>query len=138
MASLIGQTLGGRYLVTSLIGAGGMGAVYRAEHTQLQKPVALKVLNGDMAAHREAAQRFEREALVSARIVHPNVVSATDSGRLADGSLYLVLEFVSGRSLRQLIDAEGRLPPARALAIAGRKLPKRSRPRTPPRSCIGI
>jgi serine/threonine-protein kinase len=117
--SLIGQTLGGRYLVTSLIGAGGMGAVYRAEHTQLQKPVALKVLNADMAAHREAAQRFEREALVSARIVHPNVVSATDSGRLADGSLYLVLEFVSGRSLRQLIDAEGRLPPARALAIAG-------------------
>jgi hypothetical protein len=81
--------------------------------------VALKVLNAEMAAHREAAQRFEREALVSARIVHPNVVSATDSGRLADGSLYLVLEFVSGRSLRQLIDAEKRLPPARALAIVG-------------------
>ncbi|HKO92110.1 MAG TPA: serine/threonine-protein kinase, partial [Polyangiaceae bacterium] len=117
--SLIGQTLGGRYVVTALIGQGGMGAVYRAEHTQLQKPVALKVLNADMAAHREAAQRFEREALVSARIVHPNVVSATDSGRLADGSLYLVLEFVSGRSLRQLIDAEKRLPPVRALAIAG-------------------
>src|SRR5436190_1994614 len=81
----VGQTLGGRYRVTSLIGSGGMGSVYRAEHVQLSKTVALKVLNAEMAAHREAALRFEREAMVSARIVHPNVVSATDSGRLADG-----------------------------------------------------
>ncbi|HVZ32282.1 MAG TPA: protein kinase, partial [Polyangiaceae bacterium] len=100
LAALLGQTLGGRYRVTDLIGAGGMGAVYRAEHIQLQKPVALKVLNAEMASHREAMLRFEREAMVSARISHPNVVSATDSGRLDDGSLYLVLEFVSGRSLR--------------------------------------
>jgi serine/threonine protein kinase len=118
-ASLVGKTLGGRYRVTSMIGAGGMGAVYRAEHMQLQKPVALKVLNAEMAAHREASLRFEREALVSARIVHPHVVSATDSGRLPDGSLYLVLEFVQGRTLRDLIDVEKPLPPARALAIAG-------------------
>lgn len=118
-SSLIGQTLSGRYWVTSLIGSGGMGAVYRAEHVQLQKPVALKVLNSEMALHKEAALRFEREAMVSARIMHPHVVSANDSGRLPDGSLYLVLEFVSGRSLRQLIDEEGKLPPARALAIAG-------------------
>ncbi len=117
--ALLGQTLGGRYLVTSLIGSGGMGAVYRAEHIQLQKPVALKVLNADMAQHREAALRFEREAMVSARIMHPHVVSANDSGRLPDGSLYLVLEFVQGRSLRQLIEQEGRLPVPRAAAIAG-------------------
>jgi hypothetical protein len=114
---MIGQTLGGRYRVTALLGAGGMGAVYRAEHTALKKAVAIKVLSQEMASHREAALRFEREAMVSARIVHPNVVSATDSGRLADGSLYLVLEYVEGRSLRQLIDAEHRLGPARALAI---------------------
>jgi hypothetical protein len=118
-SALIGQTLGGRYLVTALIGSGGMGAVYRAEHVQLQKPVALKVLNSEMALHKEAAARFEREAMVSARIMHPHVVSANDSGRLPDGSLYLVLEFVSGRSLRQLIDEQGRVAPARALAIAG-------------------
>ena len=115
--SLLGQTLGGRYRVTSLIGSGGMGAVYRAEHTQLQKTVALKVLNAQMAAHREAALRFEREAMVSARIQHPHVVNATDSGRLPDGSLYLVLEYVAGRSLRELLDAEGRLTPQRAFAI---------------------
>ena len=115
--TLIGQTLGGRYRVTALLGSGGMGAVYRAEHTELKKTVALKVLNQEMAAHREAALRFEREAMVSAQIQHPNVVNATDSGRLPDGSLYLVLEYVSGRSLRALIDAEGRLAPARALAI---------------------
>jgi serine/threonine-protein kinase len=114
---LIGLVVGGRYRVTSLIGSGGMGAVYRAEHTALKKTVALKVLNQEMAGHREAALRFEREAMVSAQIQHPNVVSATDSGRLPDGSLYLVLEYVEGRSLRELIDNEGRLPPARALHI---------------------
>jgi hypothetical protein len=115
--SMIGQTLGGRYRISALLGSGGMGAVYRAEHTALKKAVAIKVLNQEMASHREAALRFEREAMVSARIVHPNVVSATDSGRLADGSLYLVLEYVPGRSLRELIDAERQLGPARALAI---------------------
>jgi serine/threonine protein kinase len=116
-SSLIGLVVGGRYRVTSLIGSGGMGAVYRAEHTALKKTVALKVLNQEMASHREAALRFEREAMVSAQIQHPNVVSATDSGRLPDGSLYLVLEYVPGKSLRELIDAEGVLPPARALYI---------------------
>lgn len=115
--SLIGQTLGGRYRVTALLGSGGMGAVYCAEHTALKKTVAIKVLNQEMASHREAALRFEREAMVSARIMHPNVVSATDSGRLPDGSLYLVLEYVAGRSLRELIDAETRLTIPRALAI---------------------
>ncbi len=114
---LVGQILGGRYRVTSLIGSGGMGAVYRAEHVQLHKTVALKVLNAEMAAHREAALRFEREALVSARIQHPHVVSATDSGRLPDGSLYLVLEYVAGKSLREVVDEEGRMAPARALNI---------------------
>lgn len=114
---MIGQTLGGRYRVSALLGSGGMGSVYQAEHTALKKTVAVKVLNQEMASHREAALRFEREAMVSARIVHPNVVSATDSGRLPDGSLYLVLEYVQGRSLRELIDAERRLPPARALGI---------------------
>lgn len=115
--SLVGQTLGGRYRVTALLGSGGMGAVYRAEHTQLLKTVALKVLNPEMASHREAMLRFEREAMVSARIVHPHVVNATDSGRLPDGSLYLVLEYVSGQSLRDLRDAEAPLAPARALGI---------------------
>jgi serine/threonine-protein kinase len=115
--SLIGLVVGGRYRVTSLIGSGGMGSVYLAEHTALKKTVALKVLNQEMASHREAALRFEREAMVSAQIQHPNVVSATDSGRLPDGSLYLVLEYVSGQSLRELVDREGRLPPPRALYI---------------------
>ena len=67
-AALIGQTLGGRYLVTALIGSGGMGAVYRAEHVQLQKPVALKVLNSEMALHKEAAARFEREEIGRAHV----------------------------------------------------------------------
>ena len=117
--TLVGQTLNGRYRVLSQIGTGGMSAVYRAEHIQLGRPVALKVLNAEMATHPEAMQRFEREALLSAKIQHPHVVSATDSGRLADGSLYLVLELVAGRSLRDVMSGEGRLPVARALAIIG-------------------
>ncbi len=115
---LIGQTLNGRYRVVSRIGEGGMSAVYRADHLLLGRPVALKVLNAEMAGHREAMLRFEREALVSGKIQHPNVVSASDSGRLADGSLYLVLELVEGRSLRDLSKSEGKLPAPRALAIA--------------------
>lgn len=115
--TLIGQTLNGRYRVISLIGTGGMSAVYRAEHVQLGRAVALKVLNAEMATHPEAMARFEREALVSAKIQHQHVVCASDSGRLADGSLYLVLELVPGHSLRELINAEGQLPVARALLI---------------------
>src|SRR5688572_10233340 len=116
--NLIGQTLNGRYRVISLIGTGGMSAVYRAEHVQLGMAVALKVLNAEMAAHREAVLRFEREALVSAKIQHPHVVGATDSGRLEDGSLYLVLELVAGRSLRDVINDSRQLPFPRALMIA--------------------
>ena len=92
--------------VVSLIGTGGMSAVYRAEHVQLGRPVALKVLNPEMASMREAMLRFEREALLSAKIQHPHVVGATDMGRLDDGSSYLVLELVEGQSLRERINAD--------------------------------
>jgi serine/threonine protein kinase len=115
--TLIGQTLNGRYRVIELIGTGGMSAVYRAEHVQLGRAVALKVLNAEMATHPEAMLRFEREAIVCAKIQHQHVVCASDTGRLADGSLYLVLELVEGQSLRELINAEVRLPVARALGI---------------------
>src|SRR5688572_27362052 len=117
-ASLVGQVVGGRYRVEALLGEGGMGAVYRAEHIQLQKLVALKILHPEMTARPEAVARFEREAIVSARIQHPHVVNATDFGKLEDGAFYLVLEYVSGQSLRQLIEEQGALPPALALGIA--------------------
>jgi serine/threonine protein kinase len=95
-----GTEVAGRYRVLSLIGEGGMGTVYRAEHLHLRKVFALKVLQPRYTDRPEVSARFEREAIAAARIEHPNVVPATDFGRLPDGSFFLVLEFVDGRSLR--------------------------------------
>ncbi len=114
---LIGQTVADRYEVESLLGSGGMGSVYRARHIQLRKPVALKVLHGQMTLIPEVVARFEREAVAAARIDHPNVATATDFGTLGDDSFFLVLEYVDGISLSKLVE-EGPLPPARAVRIA--------------------
>jgi serine/threonine-protein kinase len=115
--SLVGTLLDERYQVEALLGAGGMGAVYRARHVHMQKVVALKVLHRETSERAEVVSRFEREAIAAGRIAHPNVAGATDFGRLADGSFYLVLEYVAGKSLGQLLEEERRLPLARALAI---------------------
>jgi serine/threonine-protein kinase len=115
--ALLGQLIAERYRVEELLGEGGMGAVYRATHIQLQKSVALKVLHAHLTQIDEAVARFEREAVASARIEHANVVNATDFGRLDDGAFFLVLEYVKGKSLRDLLD-NGPLPEPRALHIA--------------------
>lgn len=117
-ASLVGSVLADRYRVEALLGSGGMGTVYRAEHVHMRKPVALKVLHLEMTAVAEVVKRFEREALAAARIDHPNVANATDFGRLENGSFYLVLEYVPGKTLRTVVDSEGALPLDRAVLIA--------------------
>ncbi|HXX68253.1 MAG TPA: serine/threonine-protein kinase [Polyangiaceae bacterium] len=101
--SLVGVVLSGRYLIEKLIGEGGMGAVYRAEHTHMRKRLAVKVLHPEMSRLPEVVARFEREAMAAAHIDHPNVAAATDFGKLDDGSFFLVLEFIEGRSLREAI-----------------------------------
>src|SRR5262245_7961133 len=83
----------------------------------MKKTVALKVLHKEFVGVNEVVARFEREAVAAARIEHPNVAPATDFGKLEDGSFYLVLEYVDGKSLRALID-EGPLDWQRAVAIA--------------------
>jgi serine/threonine protein kinase len=90
--------------------------VYRAQHLQLRKVFALKVLQAKNVDRPDIAARFEREAIAAGRIEHPNVVPATDFGRLPDGSFFLVLEFVNGRSLRSDLKA-GAMRPPRALGI---------------------
>jgi tRNA A-37 threonylcarbamoyl transferase component Bud32 len=94
-----------------------MGAVYLAEHVLMRKRLAVKVLHPEMTRMPEMVARFEREAMAAAHIEHPNVAAATDFGKLEDGSFFLVLEYVEGTSLRDLI-AQGPLAPERALHIA--------------------
>jgi serine/threonine-protein kinase len=114
---LIGQVLSGRYRVIERLAAGAMGAVYRGEHVHMRKRVAIKVLLPRAEGLEEVATRFEREAIVGAHVHHPNVASATDFGQLDDGSYFLVLEFVQGITLRELIRREPLSVP-RAVAIA--------------------
>jgi eukaryotic-like serine/threonine-protein kinase len=118
--SLVGGVLSGRYLIERLIGEGGMGAVYQAEHTHMRKRMAVKVLHAEMSRLPEVVARFEREAMAAAHIEHPNVAAATDFGKLEDGSFFLVLEYVEGKSLREAM-AGGRVGIARVLHV-GRQI----------------
>jgi eukaryotic-like serine/threonine-protein kinase len=114
---LVGRILEDRYRIDVVLGEGGMGAVYQAEHLLMHKRVAIKILHPELTRVPEVVARFEREAMAAAHIDHPNVAAATDFGKLSDGSFFLVLEFVEGRSLRELI-AEGPIAPARAATVA--------------------
>ena len=93
-----------------------MGDVYLAEHVTIRKKVAIKVLHPEMSRMKEVVARFEREALAAAHIEHPNVAAASDFGKLDDGSFFLVLEYVEGKSLRQTV-AKGPLELTRALHV---------------------
>jgi hypothetical protein len=114
---LVGSIFAERYRVDRLLGEGGMGRVYLAEHVLMKKPVALKVLHPEMTTIPDVVSRFEREAIAAARIDHPNVAQAMDFGRVPGGSLYFVLEYVDGRSLRSVLDG-GPLDLDRTLSIA--------------------
>lgn len=113
----VGTILSDRYRLDSLLGEGGMGKVYAAEHVMMRKRLAVKVLHRELTAVPEVVARFEREAMAAANIDHPNVAAATDFGKLGDGSVFLVLEFVQGRNLRDEI-AKGPMGIERALSIA--------------------
>ncbi len=93
-----------------------MGRVYAAEHVLMRKRLAIKVLHRELTTMAEVVARFEREAMAAANIDHPNVAAATDFGKLPDGAVFLVLEYVQGKSLRDEI-AQGPLAPERALHI---------------------
>src|SRR5690242_13641398 len=80
----IGTVISGRYLIRELLGEGGMGAVYLAEHTHMKKRVALKLLHPEMSDNAEVQSRFEREAMAASHIEHPNDAAATDFGKTAD------------------------------------------------------
>ncbi len=113
---LAGRLLDGRYAVTARIARGGMATVYRAMDTRLDREVALKVMHAELARDEDFVRRFIGEAKSVARLSHQNVVAVFDQG--ADGPfLYLAMEYVPGRTLKELLRDNGRLPPATALGI---------------------
>ena len=112
----VGAVVADRYRVDAVIGDGGMGVVYRAEHLHLRKPFAVKVLLREWSSMPEVLARFEREAVAAGNIDSPHVAAATDFGRLADGSLFLVMEYVDGRTLRDVLEA-GALDAGRAVHV---------------------
>jgi hypothetical protein len=101
--------LGGQYKVVEPLGRGGMGAVYLCEHLKLERQVAVKVLHREAAQDKLTLERFQREARASAALDHPNVVRVHDVNVSPDGSL-LVMEYVEGKNLQQVLDEEGPLP----------------------------
>src|SRR6185369_12287184 len=114
--SIVGQTLDGKYLMESLLGMGGMGAVFRARHTFINNEVAIKIIHPKMAVSNDVVERFLREARAAAMIDHPNAIKVTDFGRDSD-MLYLVMEFIQGRSLANIIRKEGTLKPVAAAVL---------------------
>ncbi len=114
---LIGMVIDGRYRLEGTLGRGGMGLVYRAAHVGLRRQVAVKILHPSLAASPDVRNRFEREALAVGKIDHPHCVAVYDSGRLPDGSLYLAMELLDGKSLADVLEQDGQLAPGRALHI---------------------
>jgi serine/threonine protein kinase len=115
---LIGHTLDDRYKIKRLIGEGGMGRVYEAEHAQLGKRLAVKVLHPLYSTEEEVVERFRREARAASSIGHPNIVNVTDSGTTPDGRAYFVMELLDGMELADVITQEGPLDYERAVDIA--------------------
>jgi serine/threonine protein kinase len=99
LTALVGQVLDGHYRLDRLLGAGGMGAVFRAHHTQLQRDVAIKLLHPDIGADPSISKRFDREAHSASRLDHPNCVRVTDFGTTSEGVKYLVMELLEGEEL---------------------------------------
>jgi serine/threonine-protein kinase len=114
---LIGRVIADRYLILALVGEGGMGRVYLAEHVKMNRQCAIKVMNPSLIHDDDSHQRFAREASSAASILHPNVAAVFDYGE-ADKIVYLVMEYVDGESISAIVAREGALEPRRAIELA--------------------
>jgi serine/threonine-protein kinase len=116
--ALLGKTLANKYRIEERISEGGMGTVYRATHVLMEKTVAVKVLLPSLAADEKIVARFTREAKAASRISHPHALNVTDFGEAEDGVVFLVMEYLAGRTLKRVIREDGAMPLARATLIA--------------------
>jgi serine/threonine-protein kinase len=114
---LIGQTLASKYRIEELINEGGMGAVYRGTHILMDKTVAVKVLHPSLAADDKIVARFSREAKAASRISHPHALNVTDFGEDEGGIVFLVMEYLRGKTLKEVIHEDGPMPLSRAVEI---------------------
>jgi eukaryotic-like serine/threonine-protein kinase len=116
-SALTGKVLDGQYQIEALLGKGGMGAVYRARHILLGDRVAIKVLPPEMRSNSEWLRRFQREGQAARRFRHPNAVTVYDLRTSADGTIYLVMEYVEGNTLDAEMRKRGKFSPADAVAV---------------------
>src|SRR5881398_1359346 len=117
LTPVVGELIAGRYELEELVGSGGMSSVYKAHDTLLERHVALKILHEHYTEDDEYVERFRREARTVAQLSHPNIVTVIDRGE-DEGRQFIVFELVEGRTLKEVLDAEGRLPVRSALEIA--------------------
>lgn len=115
--ALVGTVFDERYRLEAVLGAGGMGAVYRATQLAVNRPVAVKIMRRELAHALDQVARFQQEARTVAALQHPNIVSLIDFGHTDEGQLYLVMELLSGDALGQLLEREGRLEPERVVEL---------------------
>ncbi|MEW6732920.1 MAG: bifunctional serine/threonine-protein kinase/formylglycine-generating enzyme family protein [Acidobacteriota bacterium] len=114
---LINVTIDGKYMIEAVIGRGGMGVVYRARHTNFNRQFAIKVLKSELVNDPQAVKRFRNEANAAGAIRHPNAIQISDFNITADGIAYLVMEYVEGRSLREILKKEGPISYARTVNL---------------------
>jgi serine/threonine protein kinase len=113
----LGKTIAEKYRVENLIGSGGTSVVYKAEHLQLRRPVAIKMLKSHLVTDDDSKRRFEQEARAVSSLNHPNVLNVFDVGVTKYGEPYIVMEYLQGISLGEVIAKNGRLPVKRAMHI---------------------
>ncbi|MGI8733047.1 MAG: protein kinase domain-containing protein [Pyrinomonadaceae bacterium] len=117
LSAIVNTVLDGQYQVESLLGKGGMGAVYRARHILLGDRVAIKILPPEVRTNAEWLRRFQREGQAARRFRHPNAVTVYDLRTSGDGTVYMVMEYVEGHTLGDEIKRRGRFTPAEAIEV---------------------
>ena len=107
----------GNYMIRELLGKGGMGEVYRAQHAHIRRPTAVKVMRPSAEGGQAAMVRFEREVQLSSTLTHPNTITIYDFGRTVDNQFFYAMEYLDGLDLEQLVQRYGPLPPERVVHI---------------------